>query len=561
MNEYEKNIPTSLHENVDNGILIINTNCEIVEVNPEFLCSNGYKRNDLIGIELSCLFLDGYSEPFTYKLWNEIKKDEKWQGNGWIMQKSNSKRLTWVDIQAIQIDNESYLIVTSMDGLPKRTFLAYHDQLTGLANRHGLTSYFKQLVKDVHLSDEMIALLFIDLDRFKQINDTFGHNCGDILIQQAVKRIKSCLKPNDRLSRLGGDEFICLLPNIQDRKETIIQIEKIINSFSKVFKLKENEVYVTASIGASFFPHDGDNLETLITQADTAMYRAKKIGKNNYALAKSESHASHYEKLLLENMLRKAIKENQLVLYYQPQVNLGTNEIHTVEALIRWNHPDFGVIAPADFIPIAEDSGMILDIDGWVLKTACQQCKEWQNISPVPIRVSVNLSAQQFMQKQLPNKIKQILQESHLSPELLEVEITETMIMYSTELSAKQIEKIRSLGVKVAIDDFGTGFSSFQYLKRFTVDSLKIDRTFVTDIAENRNSKSIMNAMIQLGHDLNLRVIAEGVETKEQLSHLVEPKCDGIQGYYFYKPLQNEEMEALFKTIDYKDSYFLKRFG
>ncbi|SHG19007.1 putative bifunctional diguanylate cyclase/phosphodiesterase [Ornithinibacillus halophilus] len=539
-NSNELDIPFILQESMmqnEHAIIVVDSNGIIIQVNQVFKHSFSFRIGDSINNFFSQhVRVGGFTAPLQ----------DNWKGNVTITVNESSYE-KYLDIQSFRIANgEKYFqyVFHTMIEKEEIRYLAYNDGLTKLPNRLAFEENVKQLLLKPELKKHIFALLFFDLDRFKLINDTFGHAYGDLLLQKAAERLQSCFSEKDILARLGGDEFIALLPNIGHEREAIYKVEEIIEHFSIPFQLRENEVYVTISVGISFYPHDGENLEALISQADSAMYHAKKQGKNNYELSKAELHASNFERFHLENMLRKAIKEEQLELFYQPQVNIVDEKVVAVEALVRWRHPEYGIIPPNEFIPIAEDSGLILEIDDFVLRKACQQIHHWKQLGN-PIRISVNLSAQQFMQKNLPDKIATLLKIEKVPPNLLELEITESMVMQDTKMSAIQIEKIRALGVKVAIDDFGTGHSSYQYLKNFPIDSLKIDRIFINDVETNRNTKAILNSMINLGHDLNLQVIVEGVETEEQLSNLDSKKCSAVQGYYFYKPMETGRIQEL----------------
>ncbi|WP_106497861.1 putative bifunctional diguanylate cyclase/phosphodiesterase [Lentibacillus sp. Marseille-P4043] len=546
-----------MNQIIYNGFMQSKEGMMIVNYDYQILTTNNALEN-MIGIDNNRIdlkyFLTSHflGETLFTDLQHSLEGDGTWEDRVWLKQQNDTVLPLWLNVQSIIGNTEKHIcylftfqpIPNYMKKRDKVGFLAFNDMLTQLPNRLSFENKVNNFLLQPRSKENMFALLFIDLDRFKLINDTFGHSHGDLLLQEAANRLKSCFPQKNTIARWGGDEFICLLP-FSEEKNVVQTAKDIISRFSAPFILRESEIYVTVSIGISLYPHDGENLETLITQADSAMYVAKKTGRNNYAFSRAELHASNFEKLNLESMLRKALKEDQLVLYYQPQINIVTKELEAVEALVRWHHPEYGVIPPNEFIPIAEDSGLILDIDDWVLHTACRQLKTWETNQDKQIRVSINLSAQQFMQKGLPEKIATILSETELEPSLLEIEITETMVMQDTKMSALQIGKIRAMGVKIAIDDFGTGHSSFQYLKNFAVDSLKIDKIFIDDIESNQNTKAIMHSMIHLGHDLNLRVVAEGVETTEQLLKLQDQKCDVVQGYLFYKPMQTEKIDEL----------------
>ncbi|TRM12155.1 EAL domain-containing protein [Lentibacillus cibarius] len=525
------------------GLAMINHNGDIIMANTAFYTITSIQNETFDFHQFSSLALIDDTKKQDIQL--ALQETGSWEGKIWFNRQEGELSSYWLTVESFHTSSSeglyfSITLTQANDPLEKRKevhFLAYNDPLTKLSNRISFEKTFHAIFGENRNTYHIGALLFIDLDRFKLINDTFGHSCGDLLLKNAAERLRSCLHRPDLIARLGGDEFVCMLPFLDDEQAAIETAKDIIAAFSRPFTLHENELHVTVSIGISFHPHDGDNFETLLTQADSAMYRAKKAGRNNYATSKAELHASHFEHLQLENMLHNAIAGEQLVLYYQPQVNADTGQINAVEALVRWEHPEYGIISPGDFIPIAEESGLITEIDEWVLRTACWQNVQWQRKRYEPVKVSVNISTQQFMQKNLPNKIADVLADTQMDPTLLEIEITETMVMQDTDLSARQVERIRHMGVKVAIDDFGTGYSSFQYLKHFPADTLKIDRVFVKDVDTNDNSRSIMKSIINLGHELNMRVIAEGVETQQQLLQLRHRSIDDIQGFLFHKPM------------------------
>ncbi len=419
---------------------------------------------------------------------------------------------------------------------------AYHDSLTDLPNR---TLFYERLDYALQMaasSDSQAAILFIDLDKFKQVNDSFGHDVGDLLLLEVTKRLKQCTRTEDLISRLGGDEFIVLLPSIADRDSVDKIAERIRESLLKPFPLKDQMIFVSASIGISIYPTDGTNPETLIKHADMAMLRVKGEGKNNYRLFTPDLQADANRKLLLEQHLRRAIEQNELALYYQPKICMQTGRIVGMEALLRWIHPELGFISPQEFIPLAEESGLISSIGKWVLRTACMQNKAWQQAGYAPVSVAVNLSSIQFEQDDLIHAIEQILQETGLDSAYLELEITESIAMQDIDYVVEKLLTLRNMGIHISIDDFGTGYSSLSYLKRLPIDSLKIDKTFVRDITEDAN---IPTAIIAMAHSLNLSVTAEGVETEEQLTLLQNLHCDCLQGYLFSKPVPAKEFEQL----------------
>ncbi|MFJ8234998.1 EAL domain-containing protein [Ureibacillus sp. NPDC094379] len=423
-------------------------------------------------------------------------------------------------------------------------YLAYHDDLTGLPNRRYFHKVLKEKMENAKVHTKKFSIFLLDLDRFKMINDTLGHEKGDWLLVQVSKRLLEYLPNNAELFRMGGDEFTVILNGLSNVSETTSIAEGIIQLFQQPFAIANYEFHISTSIGIATYLCSEYDADTLFRKADTAMYRAKEQGKNSYFVYESTLENYLFEKLTFEQELRHAIQNNQLELYYQPQISLFTQKIVGVEALIRWNHPTFGLIYPGDIIPLAEELGLADTLGEWVLQRACHQSKEWQNRDFLPIKVAVNLSPQDFLQHALVDRVKQVLIETNLEPQYLEIEITESMTM-DVDHAIATMENLHELGVQIAIDDFGKGYSSLNYLKNFPIDHLKIDRSFVNDILNDHNDVKIISAIISLAHGLNLKVIAEGVETKEQASFLSNLLCDQAQGYYYSKPLPVSEIEKL----------------
>lgn len=423
--------------------------------------------------------------------------------------------------------------------------LAYHDSLTGLPNRPLFLDRMIVALAHAQRYKHGIAVFFLDLDRFKDINDSLGHSIGDELLRAVGDRVRKCVREGDTVARFGGDEFTVMAEMI-DRVEDAAKIaQKIQESVKLPFVFGEHELFVSFSIGISLYPADGTDPETLVKNADTAMYRAKEQGRDNYQLYAPAMNARALERLALENMLRKALVQKELIIKYQPLIDLQTGQISSVEALLRWNHPELGLLAPAHFISAAEVSGLIVPIGNWVLKTACAQIMEWQTTMNRTFGVAVNLSARQFQQPELLATVVEALKESGLPPHLLELEITETNAMLNAESTIHTLLELKNIGVRISMDDFGTGYSSLSYLKRFPIDTLKLDQSFVRDVVDNDQDAAIVTAVITMAHCLKLEVVAEGVETRRQLEFFRERKCDKTQGYLFSVPLTIDEFEKL----------------
>lgn len=398
-------------------------------------------------------------------------------------------------------------------------------------------------------NDSRFAVLYIDLDRFKMVNDTFGHQNGDMLLCEAADRLKNGLRTGSFLSRMGGDEFTIIVPLGSEPEAAVLTAKTILCNFERSFMIQGQEFHISASVGIAYYPDDGQDAETLMIHADTALYKAKEAGRNTYVLYAPSMDQSSHERLALENALRKAVEREEWVLHYQPQIDMNTGQIVGVEALIRWKHPVYKLIPPSEFIPLAEETGLIVPIGEWVLKEACLQNKRWQDSGFPKIRIAVNLSTAQFMKKNLYKTVEKVLEETGLEPQYLELEITETMTM-DVEKASAILDELSGLGIQISIDDFGTGYSSLNYLKQFSIHRLKIDKSFIRDIISDESNARIVGAIIAMAHHLGLHVIAEGVETREQMSFLKEQKCDEIQGYYYSPPLPAEELKTkYFKSV------------
>jgi diguanylate cyclase (GGDEF)-like protein/PAS domain S-box-containing protein len=426
--------------------------------------------------------------------------------------------------------------------------LATHDALTGLPNRTLLNELLARELAHVQRAQRMMGFLFLDLDRFKLVNDSFGHPLGDQLLQAVATRLQQTVRRCDTVARLGGDEYVVLLSDLQYREDAVVAAHKVLNAFSEPFLIGNTELYASASIGVSVFPDDGEDIDTLLKHADAAMYRAKEHGRNGVELYAREMSAEVQERVALERSLRRALERGELELHYQPQVCLRSGRITGMEALLRWQHPELGLIGPARFIPVAEEIGLIAALGEWALMNACRQCRAWLDQGLGPVRVSVNLSAVQFRQRGVVDAVEHALRHAGLAPQHLELELTESVVMHHAEQAANVVRELKALGLQLAIDDFGTGYSSLSYLKRFPVDRLKIDRSFVRDIINDPDDAAISKAVILLGHSLMLQVVAEGVESAEQLEFLRLHLCDEVQGYLLSAPLPAAAATTLLRT-------------
>lgn len=427
--------------------------------------------------------------------------------------------------------------------------ISSHDILTGLPNRMLLTDRLGQAMARSRRYKKFVALMMLDLDRFKEINDAMGHEKGDVLLRAVAQRLSKCVRETDTITRLGGDEFVVIFTDITDAKDVERVVQKVGESFAAPFDIDGQEVYTTASIGVSIYPADGETIDLLLKNVEIAMYHAKSQGPGNFQFFNKAMGITAFERKTIENSLRKAIERGEFMVYYQPQVRLADWRIIGMEALIRWKHPELGVVAPSKFIPLAEETGLIVPIGDWVLKTACEQNVARQDAGLSPVTVAVNLSPREFSQRTLVERIANTLRETRLDPKWLELEITESTAMQSIENTVAILEQLSQLGIHISIDDFGTGYSSLNYLKKFPLTRLKIDRSFIQDIVEDPDDAEIVKAIVAMAHSLKLEVVAEGVENEEQLMYLRSLECDHVQGYLFSKPLPSNEFDAIDTAI------------
>ncbi|MPQ75950.1 EAL domain-containing protein [Hydrogenovibrio sp. JE_KL2] len=546
--EEQIEMASKVFEQSREGIMITDANQKLLMVNDAFSEITGYSREEVLGKTASVLSSGKHTNEFYEQMWRQIREEGHWQGEIWNKHKSGRFYPEWLSIsqgkdkhgevmQYIGVFTDMSKIKESEEHIHR---LEHFDSLTNLVNRESL---IKRLTKEIGLAEgthKNIAVLFIDLDHFKNINDTLGHYVGDKLLMEVGRRISMLLQPDDQLGRQGGDEFIAVMPDA-DENEAAHMAEKILKSVASEMLLENLNLKITPSVGIAIYPQDGSDAGSLLKNADTAMYQAKNDGRNTYRFFTAEMQKHAAKTMSIESALRTALARNEFEMYYQPQVCAHTHEVVGAEALIRWNNPDLGKISPAEFIPVAEQSGQILEISNWVMETAIEQIKEWQEQGLPFVNIAVNLSAAQFRDEALPSQIIGLLNKHTVEPSCLTVELTETLAMSDPYSAVKIMDKLTAHGIKIAIDDFGTGYSSLSYLKKFKATKLKLDQSFVQDVAVDADDRSIIVGMISLAQSLGLKTIAEGVETQEQLSFLEEKGCDEIQGYYFSKPIPSKE--------------------
>lgn len=425
---------------------------------------------------------------------------------------------------------------------------ANYDFLTDLPNRMLLKDRLAHAIVMAQRHGKQLAVLFLDLDRFKHINDSLGHSVGDKLLQSIAKRLAACVRHSDTVSRQGGDEFVVLLSEIEHAVDATVSAEKILAALGAPHDIDEHDLQVNVSIGISIYPDDGEDAEILMQNADTAMYQAKEMGRDSYQFFKRAMNVRAVERQSVEGSLRRALRRQEFALHYQPKINLETGAIICAEALIRWRHPDWGLVPPAQFVPIAEECGLIVPIGRWVLREACAQARAWMDSGLPPILMAVNISARECRSKDFLDNVRAILNATRLEPRYLELELTESVLMQNDASTASMLHALKAMGVQLAIDDFGTGYSSLSYLKRFPIDTLKIDQSFVRDITTDADDATIVAAVIAMGQSLKQRVIAEGVETQDQLAFLRARQCDEGQGFYFSQPVRAEEFATLLEA-------------
>jgi diguanylate cyclase (GGDEF)-like protein/PAS domain S-box-containing protein len=535
-------------------ILLTDADSRIISVNQVFEEMTGYTPDEVIGKNPSLLSSGRHTPEFYAEMWQAVNSKGKWQGEVWNRRKSGDVFPVWLTISAYRDANGKVLNYVGVSSdISERVAaqerirqLAYFDSLTNLPNRRLLQDRAEQALASAERERKQVALLFVDLDHFKTINDSLGHSAGDQLLSEVARRLQSCVRRMDTVARLGGDEFVVLLTDVTIEGATEVA-RKLIYRVARPYEIESHELSVTPSLGISVFPQDGRDFESLLKHADTAMYRAKESGRNGYQFFASEMNVAAIERLTLENSLRQGIERGEFVLHYQPQIDLASGRIVGAEALVRWRHPQLGLVPPGKFIPVAEVSGLIVLIGEWVLAEACRQNRAWQQAGLPSISVAVNISAVQFRSGRIEDNVAAVLADTGLAPELLELELTEGIVMAGADATVETLQRISNLGVKLAIDDFGTGYSSLSYLKRFPIDRLKIDQSFVRDIVTDTDDWAISSAIISMGHSLRLKVIAEGVEHVEQLDMLRRQGCDEVQGYYFSVPLPADDFAALLR--------------
>ncbi len=551
--ETQLRLYANVFTNANEGMTITDAASRIVAVNPAFCNITGYTEAEVLGQTPAILNSGRHGKAFYEGMWRELREKGAWQGEIWNRRKSGGIFPEWLSIVGI---NDERGVLTNYIGVftdvserkqseARIHHLAHHDALTGLPNRLLLDDRINQAILQAKRSKRPVAVVFIDLDRFKNINDTLGHEVGDNLLIQASQRGLAVLRESDTMARQGGDEFVVVLPELDHRQDAMHVVRKLLGVLCHPYLLAGHELTVSASAGIALFPDDGQTGSELLRKADAAMYRAKEEGRNTFRFFSAEINTASLGELLLENDLHGALDRGELMMHYQPKVDALTGEIVGAEALMRWKHREHGLISPARFIPLAEANGLINSFGEWAIENVCAQLRAWLDADLLAVPVAVNISAHQFADQDLPQLVAHALGEYGIPPQLLELELTESLLMRNSIRATQVLQTLRRMHVSVSVDDFGTGYSSLSYLKQFPVEAVKIDRSFVCEIDEHGESIKLAAAIIAMAHQLDLKVVAEGVENEYQRRYLLEHGCDQFQGYFFGHPVAADAFAEL----------------
>lgn len=556
--EAELRLWAKVFEGSNEAILITDARLRIVLVNKSYEKIMGFTEAEVLGVDTTRIGAQLHSHGFFRNLVSVLKEQGHWQGELINRRKNGERFPTWYSISQVlnaEGQPENYIAIFSDISEHKKSreridFLAHHDSLTELPNRALLNDRLEMAINTARRRREKVGLLFIDLDRFKNINDSLGHAAGDQILRQTAARLTGAVRNDDTVARLGGDEFVVLLPRVRDERSLAEVAIKLREEVLKPYVIEDMPLHISPSIGIAVYPDDGDTPSALIKNADAAMYLAKEKGRNNYQFYTPILNARTLDRLKLEYDLRQALEQGQFELHYQPQIDVRSRHVYGAEALIRWRHPERGLVPPNQFIPIAEETGLIIPLGGWVIAEAARQARSWQEAGLGQLLVSVNISALQFHQAGFVGTVQSLLAQAGTGPASLELELTETMLMGDMEASIAVLQSFRDLGYRIAIDDFGTGFSCLNYLRRLPVNVLKIDQSFVRDMQTDSASRAIVTSIIKLGHSLGMETIAEGVETAEESAILAGQGCYQMQGYHFSKPLPAEQFHDFLRNWD-----------
>ncbi len=557
---------TGAIEQTTDSVMICNAHGIIEYVNSGFVRMTGYSKDDALGNNSRLLRSGRHDDSFYGVMWDTISLGDVFQDV--FINKRKDGSLYYEEKSITPLKNERGVvehfistgkdITEQMQTRERLHHLSQHDLLTGLPNRMLFNDRLEQAIPRTRRNGGILAVLLVDMDRFKNINETLGFDCGDHMLQAVGGRLLSSTRDGDTVARLGDDEFAIILEDVQQTEDIAKVIEKIIGSLSQAYYIDDHELFITSSIGVSIYPGDGEQPETLVQNADVAIHHAKESGSNNYRFYESKMNSQSLYRLNLESSLRKALEREEFFLLYQPQIDLVTHQIIGFEALLRWAHPELGIVSPVEFIPLLEETGMIEQVGRWVLRKACQTCMLWHKQGFGDVSMAVNLSPVQFEDEHIASVVKNILDETGLPSNYLELELTESTIMRNAAEAATTLSQLSNMGVAIAIDDFGTGYSSLSYLQKFPINTLKIDRSFVSEIATNDGDVNIVSAIISMAHSLGLTVVAEGVEDADQLMLLQSKQCEYVQGFFFSKPIGIKDADELLKnwTKNISPKYF-----
>ena len=547
-------LAATVFENSGDGLFVTDCDNHIVHVNPAFTQITGYGPDEVMGKNPRILASGRHDQDFFVQLWSTLNSVGKWQGEIWDRRKDGEMFAGWQSIATVRDADgkvQNYVAVLSDITVRKQveerlSYAANHDPLTRLPNRTLFTERLTRAIARAQRNRNLVALLFIDLDRFKQVNDTMGHLAGDMLLQQVAERLSGCIRQGDTVARLSGDEFTIILEDVQDSRDVAVVAHKVLRGLTEPFALSGGEAHISSSIGVALYPTDGGDPQTLLKLADAAMYRAKNMGRNGCQFHSEAVNAQAFERLELENALRVSVERNQLLLHYQPIFDVNTGRVVAVEALLRWKHPDIGMMAPAQFLGLAEETGLIVPMGRWVLEQACAQVKGWRDDGQPDLRLHVNLSGRQLRQADLLEMVAGALEAAHLPPVALVLEVMESVVLDKGFDCSALFARLSALGVGLAIDEFGSGYSSFAFLRRLPVTILKVAQGFVRNLSGIEDESEIVTAIIALARGLHMTVVAPGIESKMQLGMLAGFGCDKVQGFLLTKPQDAASLSALF---------------
>ncbi len=548
-------IDSQIFESVSEAVAITDADRRIIDVNSAFTAITGYSRDEILGENIRILNSGRQDHAFYEEMWDSVGQSGSWQGEIWDRRKNAEVFPVWLSLSAVKDEAgkiSRYIGLFSDISAMKKTQeqlyeMAHYDSLTGLPNRRYFLDRLKESLEQARRTREGVALMFMDLDGFKLVNDNLGHGAGDKLLREVAERIKLCVRDSDTVARMGGDEFIIILPHVRNSDGLVVIARKILQKIYEPMMLERREFFISSSIGIAVFPGDSADVEGLLQSADTALYRAKDLGKNSYQFFSPEMnrHARHaVERLTLQTQIRQGIDAREFGVHYQPQIDIVSGALIGLEALARWLSPQIGIVGPDQFIPIAEETGMIHELGQLVLRTACAQGRRWMDEGMSCIRIGVNISAHQLRRRDFVDVIESALRDTRFPPQSLELELTESMLIDDVPDDLEKLELLKGLGILLSIDDFGTKYSSFAYLRRLPIDRLKIDRSFVKDVPTDSRGSKIVSAIIAMSHSLNLEIVAEGVETAVEATLLKERGCRVLQGYYCGRPFPPQSLDG-----------------